>query len=200
MSVTVEEIPQLLRRAHDERAERAAQHVPEAPSWPALGAALAGTATLGLVAGLGSGDPRVATESVTTLPLTGLGACALTAPALLALIPFFDLRMSPQDAVRAMGQALVRGGRLAWGFVPLMLFAIATTELSQLAFVAIALLTGIAVTRSLHRGLVGAEAAARLDHDEPELPSLERHQSLLIGWCALHAAVALRLLVSHLPA
>lgn len=180
-----------------------AERAPSEQTAPAVISALGGLALLGLLGGVGSGNPRAALELVTALPATGLGATVLTAPALLALIPFQDMRMDARDALFALAGSMARAGRLAWGMVPVLLFTMATSELAVPVFIFISLALGIATTRALYRGLSSAEARAALaevatPHDLP-IARLVSREMLIGGWCALHALVGLRLLVANLP-
>ncbi len=133
------------------RGEAEGEEVPvaELPAPAEIARGLGGLLALGAAGVLGGGG-------ATALPVglwSGLGALALTAPALLVVHQFVRGRAAPEAVVGTLGSAIAKGGALALGLVPLQLFFSCTTHRGT-AF--LALLLGCTAVGTL------ASAAAEL--------------------------------------
>ncbi len=165
---------------------------------PAL-VGLTGLAVLGGIGGLaalGAGTPlQHAAAHLPALPTVFLGTLAISAPALLAAGPTFELEITPSEGVGAMAAGLTRSGQLAWGFVPFMLFTVATFDVAYLFFLPLAAFIGIGGLSAIWRKLLAAEA--RPDTLRA-LSDIAGARSVLTGWVVLAGLVGARLLVLRL--
>lgn len=158
---------------------------------PSVSAVLSSVAAMGLVAAaaaLGSADPSVVARALPALAAPALGALVLTAPALLAVHQFLGLAAAPERLVAALAHAVVAGGKIALGFVPVVLFFAATSTLWPIALAAAVAVPGLAMACVALMGLRDAETAA--------LVMPPRFALLLVGWAGLALLVALRIAVS----
>ncbi len=146
---------------------------------------------MGLVAAsaaLGAAEPAVVVRALPALAAPAIGAVVLTAPALLALHQFLGLDAAPERLVLALSRAVVAGGRIALGLVPVMLFFAATSTLWPVALAAAVAIPGLAMACVALLGLRDAETEALI------MPP--RFALLLVAWAGLSLAIAVRIAVS----
>ncbi len=184
-----------------------ATHIATAPPWslptpasapaptpvaaPSVLRVLLSVAAMGLVAAaaaLGAADVDVLVRAIPALAAPTLGALVLTAPALVAVHQFFGLDAAPERLIVALAHAVVAGGRIALGLVPVVLFFAATSTLWPLALAAAVTIPGLAMACVAMVGLRDAETSA--------LVMPPRFAMLLVGWAMLSLAIALRIAVS----
>lgn len=150
--------------------------------------AVAAMAAVAAAAALGAADVGTLVRAIPALVAPALGAAVLTAPALLAVHQFLGLDAPPERLVAAIARALVAGGRVALGLVPIALLFAVTSGLWPLVLVLAVLVPGVTMTAVALVGLRGAETTA------PVMPP--RFALLLVGWAGLWLAIALRIAVS----
>lgn len=167
----------------------AAPDVPEGDV-PATLLGLAGLGVLGLLAGLGSGEPGMTWRMLSMLPVATVGAAALTAPMLLAAGPTLHLHLEGQDVVRALAAGTAHAGRLAWALVPLTLFVGATSDAGLGVYLACAALVGVQGLRVAHQRLLLAAAAPRVPHAARLTFGVWRVLATLIGMRLLAYAMS----------
>lgn len=150
--------------------------------------AAAAMAAAGAAAALGSGELDVAARASAMLMGPALGAMVLTAPALLAVHQFLGLHAPPERIVAALARALVAGGRVALGLVPVALFFAATSGLWALAMAGVVAVPAIVMAAVALVHLHGAEQSSA--------PPRSRFGLLVIGWATLTLAIGARLMLS----
>lgn len=160
------------------------------PPVPAVVRAMGSLALLGLVAGLGSGDPLVALRAAPSGLVIGSGALLLSAPALLVAHQTLKLRAAPERLVGALSSAFAQVGTAALGLVPTMLFLSATSGLWRGVFPLLLTGLGILGLTSAVSGLVHAEKATT-----PDRTRAAQMAVLVAAWAGLAVLVALRLSV-----
>lgn len=171
---------------HDAAAHHAV--VDEAPAVGRVLVAVAAMAGAGVAAGLGSGELDVAARAGAVLMGPALGATVLTAPALLAVHQFLGLHGRPERLVAALARALVAGGRVALGLVPVALFFAATSGLWAMAMAAVVAVPAFVM---IAVALVDLQAA-----EHASAPTTPRFTALVLAWAVLAAAIGGRLVVS----
>lgn len=162
-----------------------------AAATPSVAAVLSSIAAMAAVAGaaaLGAAEPAVLVRALPALAAPALGAVVLTAPALLAVHQFLGLDAAPERLVAALGRAVVAGGQIALGLVPVVLFFAATSTLWPVALAAAVAIPGIAMAAVAIMGLRDAEGDA--------LVMPPRFALLLVGWAGLALAIAARIAAS----
>lgn len=151
-------------------------------------ASVAAMAAVSCAAALGAADLGTMGRAIPALVAPALGAAVLTAPALLAVHQFLGLDAPPERLVAAIARALVHGGRVALGLVPIALLFAVTSSLWPLVLALAVLVPGLTMTVV---ALVGLRAA---ETDAPVMSP--RFALLLIGWAGLWLAIALRIAIS----
>ncbi|MBX7084133.1 MAG: hypothetical protein K1X88_33300 [Nannocystaceae bacterium] len=145
-------------------------------------------AAVGVAATLGSGSLEATVCGSAVLVAPTLGALVLTAPALLAVHQFLGLAAAPDRMVAALSRAVVAGGRVAAGLVPVALFFAIGSRLWWLALAGASF--GVATVMAavaLHE-LRTAETTALV------MPA--RFALLLLGWTVLVVLIGLRIAAS----
>jgi hypothetical protein len=158
------------------------------PSVTEVMGSVAAMAAVACAAALGAADVGTMVRAIPALVAPALGAAVLTAPALLAVHQFLGLDAPPERLVAAIARALVHGGRVALGLVPIALLFAVTSGLWPLVLVTAVLVPGITMTAVALVGLRAAETAAPV--------MSPRFALLLVGWATLWLAVALRIAIS----
>lgn len=162
---------------------------PEAiPSVTQVIAAVAAMSAVACASALGAADVGTMARAIPALVAPSLGAAVLTAPALLAVHQFLGLDAPPERLVAAIARALVQGGRVALGLVPIALLFAVTSSLWPLVLAAAVLVPGITMTVVALVGLRAAETDAAV--------MSPRFALLLVGWAGLWLAIALRIAIS----
>jgi hypothetical protein len=158
------------------------------PSVTKVMGSVAAMAAVACAAALGAADVGTMARAIPALVAPALGAAVLTAPALLAVHQFLGLDAPPERLVAAIARALVQGGRVALGLVPIALLFAVTSGLWPLVLALAVLVPGITMTAVALVGLRAAESDARV--------MSPRFALLLIGWSTLWIAIALRIAIS----
>ncbi len=159
-----------------------------APRVGAVLAALGAMAAVGAAAAIGSGSLEVTARGSAVLVAPTLGALVLTAPALLAVHQFLGLQAAPDRMVAALSRAVVAGGRVAAGLVPVALFFAVGSRLWWLALAgAVFGVATVMAAVALHE-LRTAETTALV------MPA--RFALLLLGWTVLVLLIGLRIAAS----
>lgn len=162
---------------------------PEAiPSVTQVIASVAAMAAVSCAAALGAADVGTMARAIPALVAPALGAAVLTAPALLAVHQFLGLDAPPERLVAAIARALVDGGRVALGLVPIALLFAVTSSLWPLVLALAVLVPGLTMTVVALVGLRAAETDAAV--------MAPRFALLLVGWAGLWLAIALRIAIS----
>ena len=157
------------------------------------------TATRGLVATLGYvalalagavggiGAPFDEQAVPTTHLWSGMGALVLTVPALLVAHQFLGLQARPEQALTGMTTAFLKGGDLALGLTPFLLFFSATTSRGPAMLGILVACIGAAGLWIAGRAVVDAERAT-----QSPLGLLARAQALAMVWASLAMAIVIR--------
>lgn len=159
---------------------------PRLPEARRIGTGLLGLVLLGAAGSVGDGGAGL--SGVPAGLWSGLGALALTAPALLVAHQYLRGRAAPEAIVGALATALVRGGELCLGLVPLQLFFTCTTGRGGTLLGL--LLGGVAAGALLGatRDLVDAERAGG-----GEGAQVATARALAAAWAGLTLLIGLRL-------
>jgi hypothetical protein len=163
----------------------------EPPSLPlpprALIGALGGLLGLGAAASLGALDWIAGARLIPSVLLVELGSLVLTTPALLAIHQFLGLHASVEELASALARALVRGGQVAAGLVPVVVGFALTTDLAIVALLGALLAVGVFTS------VVGCAELGAVERRASGLNDDPRFTLLLMGWMILSWAIALRI-------